>query len=50
MLLRIKCFFVLLLLMILDIAPIPIVGIIAMYILLTRPLWFKDLVARLYAK
>jgi hypothetical protein len=36
--------------MILDTAPIPIVGIIAMHILLTRPLWFKDLVARLYAK
>ena len=47
--LRIKCFFVLLLLMILDTAPIPVVGIIAMYVLLTRPLWFKALVDRIYA-
>ncbi len=49
MMLRIKCFFVLLLLMILDIAPVPVVGTIAMYVLLVRPLWFKSLVDRLYA-
>lgn len=49
MMLRIKCFFVLLLLMILDTSPVPVVGTIAMYILITRPLWFKNLVDRLYA-
>jgi hypothetical protein len=48
MMLRIKCFFVLLLLMILDTAPVPVVGVIAMYVLLARPLWFKSLVDRLY--
>ena len=47
--LRIKCFFVLLLLMILDTAPIPVIGIIAMYVLLTKPLWFKGLIDRIYA-
>ncbi len=50
MMLRIKCFFVLLLLMILDTAPVPVVGTIAMYVLLARPLWFKSLVDRLYAE
>ncbi len=49
MMLRIKCFFVLLLLMILDTAPVPVVGFIAMYVLLARPLWFKNLVDKLYA-
>ena len=48
MILRIKCFFVLLLLMVLDTAPGPVVGSIAMYVLIMRPLWFKNLVDRLY--
>ncbi|MGR8999414.1 MAG: hypothetical protein ACU88J_10245 [Gammaproteobacteria bacterium] len=46
---RIKCFIVLFLLMIVDILPIPIVGIICMFILLTRPRWFKELVDDIYA-
>ena len=50
MMLRIKCFIVLLLLMILDTAPVPVVGSIVMYILLARPLWFKSLIDKLYAE
>ena len=48
MMFRIKCFFVLLLLMIADTAPVPVVGSICMYILLARPPWFKELVDRIY--
>jgi len=46
---RLKCFFALLLLMIADILPIPILGLICMFILLFRPLWFKELVDIVYA-
>jgi len=46
---RIKCFFVLLLLMIADILPIPILGLICLFILLFRPPWFKELVDTIYA-
>jgi hypothetical protein len=45
---RLKCFFALLLLMIADIAPIPILGLICMFILLFRPPWFKELVDNIY--
>jgi len=46
---RVKCFFVLLLLMIADTLPIPILGLICMFILLFRPPWFKELVDTVYA-
>jgi hypothetical protein len=46
---RIKCFIVLFILMIVDILPIPIVGIICMFILLIRPRWFKELVDDIYS-
>ena len=46
---RLKCFFALLLLMIADILPIPIIGLICMFILLFRPPWFKNLVDAIYA-
>jgi hypothetical protein len=45
---RIKCFIILLLLMIADILPVPILGVICMYILLTRPPWFKKMVEDIY--
>jgi|APLak6261658528_1056013.scaffolds.fasta_scaffold455181_1 MFS superfamily sulfate permease-like transporter len=45
---RLKCFFALLLLMIADIIPIPILGLICMFILLFRPRWFKELVDNIY--
>ncbi|MDD5460998.1 MAG: hypothetical protein PHG00_05110 [Methylococcales bacterium] len=46
---RIKCFIFLLLLMIADILPVPILGVICMYILLARPPWFKKMVEDIYA-
>lgn len=45
---RTKCLIVLIILMILDILPVPIVGAIGLHIILSRPLWFEDLVRRLY--
>ena len=48
--LRIKCFFVLLVLMIFDISPIPILETIFMYILFFRPSWFKELIDKIYSK
>ncbi len=48
--LRIKCFFVLLVLMVFDISPIPILETIFMYILLFRPRWFKELIDKIYTE
>lgn len=45
---RIKCFFSLLGLFIVDIAPIPVTPIIAFGIILTRPKWFYRVVERVY--
>ncbi|WAK04085.1 hypothetical protein [Methylobacter sp. YRD-M1] len=46
---RIKCVFTLLLLMILDIGPIPITAAMGLFIVLFRPLWFKNLVDTIYS-
>ena len=46
---RLKCFLALILLMIADIIPIPILGLICMFILLFRPPWFKEMVDAIYA-
>jgi hypothetical protein len=35
--------------MIVDIAPIPVLGLICMYVLLFSPRWFKELVDTIYA-
>jgi hypothetical protein len=35
--------------MIADIAPVPVLGFICMFILLFRPPWFKEMVDRIYA-
>jgi hypothetical protein len=45
---RAKCLITLIGLMILDIFPIPVVGAIGLYVIIKRPLWFRDLVNRLY--
>lgn len=45
---RIKCFFSLVGLFIVDIAPIPVTPIIAFGIILTRPQWFYRVVERVY--
>jgi hypothetical protein len=45
---RIKWIIALLLLMLLDILPVPILGLIMLYVLLFRPLWFKNAVLEIY--
>jgi hypothetical protein len=35
--------------MIADIAPIPILGLICMFILVFRPPWFKEMVDNIYS-
>jgi hypothetical protein len=34
--------------MLLDILPVPVIGLILLYILLFRPLWFKNAVLEIY--
>ncbi len=46
---RIKCFIVLVILMIVGIGPIPITSSIGLYVVVFRPLWFKKLVDSVYA-
>lgn len=45
---RIKWIMVLLVTMALDILPVPVIGLILLYILLFRPLWFKNAVLEIY--
>jgi len=45
---RFLTFLGLLLLLILDIAPVPVTGVIAIYVVLTRPEWFQQLVFNIY--
>lgn len=47
---RIKCFFSLIGLFIIDIAPLPVNAVIGIFIVLVRPLWFYGLVANIYEK
>ena len=47
---RLKALFVLLILLILDIAPVPVTGTIGMFVILLRPLWFLSLVEDVYTK
>ena len=46
---RIKCFIVLVILMVVGIGPIPITSSIGLYVVVFRPLWFKKLVDSVYA-
>ncbi|MDD5036948.1 MAG: hypothetical protein PHE55_19655 [Methylococcaceae bacterium] len=45
---RLKCFLCLLVLLVLDIAPVPVTGSIGLYVVITRPHWFKALVEKIY--
>lgn len=47
---RIKCLIILILLSILDFSPFPVVGLVAIWIVLTRPAWFLELVLSIYEK
>ncbi|MCQ8105570.1 hypothetical protein NP590_15775 [Methylomonas sp. SURF-2] len=46
---RLKWLCLLLLMMVLDISPIPFSGAACVYIFLARPRWFKRFVERLYS-
>jgi hypothetical protein len=45
---RIKWTIVLLLFMMLDILPVPVIGLILLYVLLFRPIWFKNAILEIY--
>lgn len=47
---RKKCFLSILGLFIIDIAPVPITPVVAFATILSRPLWFYQLVTRVYGK
>ena len=47
---RKKCFLSLSGLFIIDIAPVPVTPVVAFVIILSRPMWFYELVARVYGK
>jgi hypothetical protein len=47
---RIFCFLVLAMITILEIGPVPISGLLLMWVVLFRPLWFYELVLRIYDK
>ena len=42
------CFFVLLVLIVLHVIPLPILEILILYVMIFRPIWFKNLVDQLY--
>jgi hypothetical protein len=47
---RKKCFLSLLSLFIIDIAPVPVTPVVAFVIILSRPQWFYQVLARVYGK
>jgi hypothetical protein len=47
---RIFCLLVLLLITILEIGPIPISGLLLIWVVLFRPAWFYNLVLKIYRK
>ena len=48
MLLRIKMLFVLIILAILGVGPVPTTSLIGIYVVIFRPSWFKSLVDKIY--
>jgi hypothetical protein len=47
---RIKCILALLVLMVIDIIPIPVIAIVGLFIVFFRPRWFIELVDTLYER
>lgn len=47
---RIFCFLILVVITILEVGPIPITGLLLMWVVLFRPLWFYELVLKIYDK
>ncbi len=46
---RLKWFFIILLVTIIEIGPVPLIGLTMLYIVSFRPRWFKDLIDRIYS-
>jgi hypothetical protein len=47
---RITCFFLLVIIAILEIGPIPLTPLVLIWVVLFRPLWFYELVLKIYGK
>jgi len=47
---RLFCLLALLALMVLEVGPVPISGLILLYVVLFRPLWFFRLVCAIYGR
>jgi hypothetical protein len=47
---RITCFFLLAIIAILEIGPIPFTPLVLIWVVLFRPLWFYELVLKIYGK
>ncbi len=47
---RILCILILLVISILEISPIPITPVFLLYVVIIRPLWFYELVLKIYDK
>jgi hypothetical protein len=47
---RILCFFILVIIAIIDILPFPITALLLILILLFRPRWFYDVACKIYDK
>ena len=47
---RIKCAFVLIILTMAGLGPLPITSVIGLFIVIFRPQWFKNLVDSIYAE
>ena len=47
---RILCLLILIFIAILEIGPVPISGLLLMWVVLFRPQWFYDLVQKIYGK
>ncbi len=47
---RLFCLLVLLIITVLEVGPIPITGLILIWVVLFRPAWFYELVLKIYNK
>lgn len=47
---RLLCFLILVIVTVLEIGPFPISGLLLIWVVLFRPLWFYELVLKIYGK
>jgi hypothetical protein len=47
---RFLCLIILIIITVLEIGPIPIVGLFLIWVVLFRPVWFYELVLKIYGK